>query len=320
MIVRVKKRADPFVVLERETLRLKKISLKARGLWALCMSFPDDWEFRPEHLSTFSQHDGVTSIRTAMKELAEVGLAYLERARRDDGTLGGTRWVIYETSLLNPHRDAENLNLGENELTQEETGVDRDSGFPRLGRTETRANRVSGNRTLRSNEKARSTEKRRKNEKARNNDLKKQQQQRAPARATSPDGDSVAIGELLPAAAASFEDRSFLLGALVERGVDEEVAEALVSGSEPEHVQAMVGRFDREGGHKPGWLVSAIREGYGASERSKERMTHAEALTWLERNDIVISAENPMDRHLSIEREGGKTYFVPKAASGGVDL
>ena len=43
-------------------------------------------------------------------------------------------------------------------------------------------------------------------------------------------------------------------------------------------------------------------------------MTHAEALAYLEENDIVISKDNPMDRYLEIERESGKTYFMRKNA------
>lgn len=125
MIVRVKRRQNGFVVLTTMTLRMAMLSFKARGLWATCMTYPDDWEFRPEHLATLSDHDGVSAVRSGMKELASVGLACLEQLREEDGRLVGSRWVIYETPELNPHlrrgngrptegRDAENHDLGDN--------------------------------------------------------------------------------------------------------------------------------------------------------------------------------------------------------------
>ena len=103
MIVRVKKRKEhPYVVLERDTLRVKELSYKARGLWAHCMTYPDDWEFNFKHLATQSERDGERAVRSAFKELEQVGLARLERVRLRSGTFRGTRWVIYETPRLNP--------------------------------------------------------------------------------------------------------------------------------------------------------------------------------------------------------------------------
>ena len=130
------------------------------------------------------------------------------------------------------------------------------------------------------------------------------------------------LGELLPAAAASFEMNSVLLEALVERGVDESVAERLVSESEPEHVRAMLERGEREA-EGPGWYVRALQgEGYRARRvsGSRRRMTHAEALKYLEQNDIILSRDNPMDRYLEVEREDGKTYFVPKDVDPGGEV
>ncbi len=125
------------------------------------------------------------------------------------------------------------------------------------------------------------------------------------------------LADVPPAAAASFEDGSGLLGELVARGVDEPVAAELVASSDPEHVRAMLERGEAEA-NGPGWYVRALQgEGYRARRASRRRMTHAEALAYLERNDIVISGDNPMERYLEVEREGGKTYFVIKKDSGG---
>lgn len=128
-IVRVKKRDEhPFVMLERATLQMTSLSLKARGLWAVCMSYPDNWEFNVRHLSTHvSEHDGKTAVRSALRELEAAHLASLERVRNEDGTLSGTRWVIYENPSLHPgaagveadsHRDAENPDVGKNRRSE----------------------------------------------------------------------------------------------------------------------------------------------------------------------------------------------------------
>ncbi len=131
------------------------------------------------------------------------------------------------------------------------------------------------------------------------------------------------LGEMLPAAAASFEDRSGLLEELVARGVDEAVAAELVVQSDPEHVRAMLLRGAQEA-KGPGWYVRALQgEGYRARQASgsRRRMTHAEALAYLEQNDIILSRENPMDRYLEVERHSGKTYFVLKRADeSGVEV
>ncbi len=129
-------------------------------------------------------------------------------------------------------------------------------------------------------------------------------------------------GERRPAAAASFEDRSGLLGELVARGVDEPVAAELVARSDPEHVRAMLERGAQEA-ERPGWYVSALQgRGYRARRApgSRRRMTHAEALAYLEENDIVITGDDPMDRYLEVEREGGKTYFVVKRDDPGGEV
>jgi hypothetical protein len=122
-VIRVKKRDEhPFVMLERKTLQNASVSLKARGLWAVCMSYPDDWEFNLSHLANHvSEHDGKTAVRSALQELEVARLAKLHRLRKDDGTFGGTQWVIYENSSLHP------------DAADAQDDSHRDAGFPDVG-------------------------------------------------------------------------------------------------------------------------------------------------------------------------------------------
>ena len=105
-VVRVQRRRDRFTVLSTATLRTTALSLKARGLWALCLSYPDDWEFRAKHLQAQSERDGRGAVQSALRELEAAGLAALETLRGADGRVRGKRWTIYEEAGLNPSRGA----------------------------------------------------------------------------------------------------------------------------------------------------------------------------------------------------------------------
>ena len=101
MIVRVRKRKErPYVMLETATLRMKHVSFKARGLWAMCMSYPDHWEFRMRHLVSMSEREGKASVCSALEELKAVGLVTYEQERRESGRMGAGRWTIYENPSL----------------------------------------------------------------------------------------------------------------------------------------------------------------------------------------------------------------------------
>lgn len=81
-----------------------------------------------------------------------------------------------------------------------------------------------------------------------------------------------------------------LLGALTRRGVDRPVALRLVR-RHPERVAPTVERFDAEGGHTPGWLVAAIRDGYTAGGgRSGALLSYPEMLAVCDREGVTTEA------------------------------
>lgn len=61
---------NPFVQLNKEALWDENLSMKAVGLWARCLSKPDDWRFNIEQLAA-SCKDGRKAIDSAMKELIQ---------------------------------------------------------------------------------------------------------------------------------------------------------------------------------------------------------------------------------------------------------
>ena len=77
-IVRVSK-TNHFVVLDKNFLNDKNLSLKAKGLLAYMLSLPDDWTFYLEELEKHST-DGMSSLRSGFKELQENG--YVTRSRK----------------------------------------------------------------------------------------------------------------------------------------------------------------------------------------------------------------------------------------------
>lgn len=95
--IRVKKHERNFTIIQNEAIQDAELSLKARGLHHLLLSYPNDWVINVKHLSNQSKKDGPDAIRSALKELEVSG--YLERDQsRDDGKFSKATYVIYEVS------------------------------------------------------------------------------------------------------------------------------------------------------------------------------------------------------------------------------
>ena len=72
-------RKKGYVVLFREVAQDDRLSLEARGLFALIVSLPDDWEYTVSGLAV-KAGCGREKVRRLLKELQTVG--YLIRAAR----------------------------------------------------------------------------------------------------------------------------------------------------------------------------------------------------------------------------------------------
>lgn len=93
-VFRVEKNRE-FVVMSNKFLREKEMSLKAKGLLALCLSLPDDWEYSLNGLCAICK-ESQTSIRSALKELETFG--YLKRERnKDEKGQFVYEYILYET-------------------------------------------------------------------------------------------------------------------------------------------------------------------------------------------------------------------------------
>ena len=101
-VFRVEKNRE-FVVMSNKFLRNKQMSLKAKGLLALCLSLPDSWDYSMNGLVAICK-ENITAVRSALKELEEHGYLKINKLKNDKGHFT-YEYVIYE------HPDPENLPL-----------------------------------------------------------------------------------------------------------------------------------------------------------------------------------------------------------------
>lgn len=75
-IIRVDKRDNPYVIIDKTGLNDDRLSFKAKGILAFLLSKPDNWYCHRSHLAKVGP-DGETAVRSGLKELKEYG--YLEK-------------------------------------------------------------------------------------------------------------------------------------------------------------------------------------------------------------------------------------------------
>ncbi|WP_200939696.1 hypothetical protein [Deinococcus sp. Leaf326] len=89
-----------FTMLQNSMLRNPKLSLKAKGLLGLMLSFPDDWVYHMEHIETLSD-DGRDAHRSALKELLDFGYVVRQQTRNEKGHLSHTKYEVSDTGWEN---------------------------------------------------------------------------------------------------------------------------------------------------------------------------------------------------------------------------
>lgn len=92
-VIRVEKNRE-YVVMNNKFLRNKQMSLKAKGLLALCLSLPDTWDYSLNGLVAICK-ENITAVRSGLKELEEHGHLKINKKKNDKG-LFTYEYVIYE--------------------------------------------------------------------------------------------------------------------------------------------------------------------------------------------------------------------------------
>jgi hypothetical protein len=93
-VIRVEKNRN-YTVMSNEFLRNRNLSLKAKGLLAVCLSLPDSWEYSMKGLVAISK-ESITAIRNSMRELEEHGYMAVNKLKNDKGHFY-YEYVIYES-------------------------------------------------------------------------------------------------------------------------------------------------------------------------------------------------------------------------------
>jgi len=103
-IVRVIKSKDYTTICNR-IFKDKRLSLKAKGLLAMLLSFSDDWKLSISGLYAILK-EGKVSIRSTMNELIKHGYVERERVKDKKGVYIGINYIVFESPKL------ENLTMG----------------------------------------------------------------------------------------------------------------------------------------------------------------------------------------------------------------
>lgn len=111
-VIRVEKNRE-YVVMNNRFLRNKEMSLKAKGLLALCLSLPDDWDYSINGLVAISK-ENLTAIRSGLKELEKLGHLKINKKKNEQGRFE-YEYVIYETPAIE-NLPMENLTIGNRDV------------------------------------------------------------------------------------------------------------------------------------------------------------------------------------------------------------
>lgn len=97
-IVRIVKRENPFLQIDKTSLKDKRLSWKAKGLLCYLISLPNDWKL---YLNELQRHakDGRDSTSSGINELIKFG--YVIRNQRKDlnGKFMPTEYFVYEIPM-----------------------------------------------------------------------------------------------------------------------------------------------------------------------------------------------------------------------------
>ncbi|KKL58194.1 hypothetical protein LCGC14_2227850 [marine sediment metagenome] len=95
-IFRFKKgKKNPYFLAHTSTINDSRLSNRAKGLLCYLISKPDNWYVNYKDLVNSSQ-DGITAVRSTIRELIETGYLVRSQLRQDNGRFGFYDFTIYE--------------------------------------------------------------------------------------------------------------------------------------------------------------------------------------------------------------------------------
>ena len=99
MAIFKKVKKTDYTIIDNNIFRNKQLTLKAKGMICTMLSLPDNWNYSEEGLVSLS-NDGISSIRSTIKELMQYGYLVRTRNRDEKGILRDYVYTIYEEPNL----------------------------------------------------------------------------------------------------------------------------------------------------------------------------------------------------------------------------
>ncbi|GEM_PF-1847306 len=131
----IKDKENPYVMINKQFLNDERLSWKAKGILTYLLSMPDDWQIYENELVKHSK-DGITSLKSGIKELIEFGYIIREQVRNEKGQFKGYEYYVYEVSTEirksnigdpnNGKPNTTNNNITNNDLTKESIYIGED--------------------------------------------------------------------------------------------------------------------------------------------------------------------------------------------------
>ena len=99
-VYRVERTRD-YTVMSNHHLKDPGLSLKAKGLLAIMLSLPDNWNYSTRGLAAICK-EGVEAIGNTLKELEKAGYVVRRQLRGEHGRVGSVEYTIYEKPQTPP--------------------------------------------------------------------------------------------------------------------------------------------------------------------------------------------------------------------------
>ena len=99
-VYRVERTRD-YTVMSNYHLKDTALSLKAKGLLSMFLSFPEDWNYSTRGLAAICK-EGVDAIGSTIKELEKAGYIVRRQLRGAKGRITDTEYIIYEKPQPEP--------------------------------------------------------------------------------------------------------------------------------------------------------------------------------------------------------------------------
>lgn len=104
------RRDRQYAAIPNAAMRDNELSIEARGMLALLMTYADNWSFNRDHLMKVAQI-GRDKFQRIMRELIAAGYVSREAMRGEGGQVSGSTWFIHD----DPDRQPENPSVGDTE-------------------------------------------------------------------------------------------------------------------------------------------------------------------------------------------------------------